>query len=67
MASQRDSILTGKSFQRQLGQIPLQQLIREKWRPVVVSHHGRVGGVIFTGGAVQHILNAEIRLRQYFW
>ena len=63
--AERDSILTGKSFQRQLGQIPLQQLIREKWRPVVVSHHGRVGGVIFTGGAVQHILNAEIRLRQY--
>ncbi len=31
----------------------------------MISHHGRVGGVIFTGGAAQHILNAEIRLRQH--
>ena len=30
----------------------------------MISHHGRVGGVIFTSGSVQHILNAEIRLRQ---
>ena len=60
-----NSILAGKSLQRQSGQIPLQQLIREKWRPVVISHHGRVGGVIFTSGSVQHILNAEIRLRQH--
>ena len=31
----------------------------------MISHHSRVGGVIFTGGAVHYILNAEIRLRQY--
>jgi len=60
-----NSILTGKFLQQQSGQIPLQQLIGKKRCPVVISHHGRVGRVIFTGGAVQHILNAEIRLRQY--
>ena len=63
--AERDSILTGKSFQRQPGQIPLQQLIRKKRCPVVISHHSWVGGVIFTGGADQHILDAEIRLCQY--
>jgi len=62
-----NSSLTGKSFQRQPGQIPLQQLIREKRCPVVISHYSRVGGVIFTGGAAEHILNAEIRLRQHLW
>ena len=60
-----DSILTGKFLQQQSGQIPLQQLIGKKRCPVVISHHGRVGGVIFTSGSVQHILNAEIRLRQH--
>ena len=45
--------------------MPLQQLIGEKVRSVMISHHGRVGGVIFTGGAAQHILNAEIRFHQY--
>ena len=60
-----NSILTGKFLQQQSGQIPLQQLIGKKRCPVVISHHGRVGGVIFTSGSVQHILNAEIRLRQH--
>ena len=60
-----NSFLIGESLQRQFGQIPLQQLIRKERCSVVISHHSRVGGVIFTGGAVQHILNAEIRLRQY--
>ena len=63
--AERGSILTGKSFQRQPGQIPLQQLIREKGCSVMISHHSRVGGVIFTSGSVQHILNAELRLRQH--
>ena len=31
----------------------------------MISHYGRVGGVIFTGGAIQYILNAEIRLCQH--
>ena len=60
-----NSFLIGESLQRQFGQIPLQELVGKKGCPVVISHHGRVGGVIFTGGAVQHILNAEIRLRQH--
>ena len=60
-------ILAGKSLQRQPGKIPLQQLIREKGRSVVVSHHGRVIGVIFTSSAVQNILDTEIRLRQHLW
>ena len=60
-----NSFLIGKSLQRQFGQIPIQQLAGKKGCPVVISHHGRVGGVIFTSGSVQHILNAEIRLRQH--
>ena len=32
-------------------QISFQQLTGQKGRSVVVSHHGWVGGVIFTGGA----------------
>ena len=60
-----NSSLIGESLQRQFGQIPLQELVGKKGCPVVISHHSRVGGVIFTSGSVQHILNAEIRLRQH--
>ena len=65
--AEKNSILVGKSLQWQTDQIAFQQLIRKEGRSIMVSHHGRVGGVIFTGGAVQHILNTDIRFRQHLW
>ena len=58
-------LLVGEALQRQFGQIPIQELAGKKGRSVMISHHSRVGGVIFTSGAVEHILNAEIRLCQH--
>ena len=63
--AEHNRFLIGKALQRQFGQIPLQKLAGKKGRSVAISHHGRVGRVIFTGSAVQHILNAEICLCQY--
>ena len=60
-----DCVLIGKALQRQLGQIPLQQLTGEKRRSIVVPHHGRISGVVLPGGPVQNVLNTDIRLRQY--
>ena len=62
-----NSFLIGKSLQRQFGQIPIQQLAGKKGCSIMISHHSRVGGVIFTGGAAEHIQNAKIRLRQHLW
>ena len=60
-----DCFFVRKTLQRQSGQISFQQLIREKRRSVVVPHHGGEVGVIFSGSAVQDILDAEICLCQH--
>ena len=61
-----DHIRIGKSFQRQFGQVPLQQLAGKKGCSVLIPNNHRVSGMVFFCGSIQHILNALIGLFQHF-
>ena len=61
-----NSILIGKSLQRQPGEITFQQVAGEKRCSVVVPHHCRVGGMIFAGSSLQNVLDALICVFQHF-
>ena len=63
--AESNRVLIGKALQRQLGQVPLQQLTGKKGRSALVPHHGRIGGVVLPCGPVQNALNTGVRLRQH--
>ena len=62
-----DCFFIRKALQRQSEQIPFQQLIRKKRCSLVIPHHSGKASVIFTSGAVQDILDAEIGFCQHLW
>ena len=61
-----NSILAGKSLQRQFGQIPLQELAGKKGRSALVPNDHRIAGMVFLCSSIQHILDALIGVFQHF-
>ena len=59
-------VLIGESFQRQFGQIPLQQLAGKKGGPALVPNDHWIAGMVFFCSSIQHILDALIGVFQHF-
>ena len=59
-------LLAGKSLQRQLGQIPIQQLAGKEGSSALIPNYHRGARMAFFCGPIKHILDALICVFQYF-
>ena len=59
-------LLVGKSLQRQLGQIPIQQLTGKEGSSALIPNYHRGARMVFFCGSIQHIPDALICVFQHF-